>query len=257
MCAKPQRRSGRDQPTHPPDRPNQLGDRVLGGDRVIQQGRVQRPPLAALEDPGLSDHRPHRRKDPLRLVRGPQPAAPQGQHRGVEPLISQRQPTGHLPGNVLPELAGRLAVRQSLQRLQHHDRGHLIGRDRRPATTRRKQVSEQRIREQVLAMVGQEGIHRALRDQVAAQGRRIQQLDTRGVMCPLHASSLPHRSSAAWDLHQQLAQQPPRTPPGRPRAVAPGQIRQRGPACPVPIENHGNSTAAIGILLAAAALLTR
>jgi hypothetical protein len=112
MSAKLQRRSGRVKPTHPPDRPNQLGDHVLGGDRVIQQGRVQRTPLAALEDPGLGDHRPHRLEDPLGTVRGPQPAAPQGQHRRMEALVGQGQPTGDLPGDVLAKLRGRLPVRQ-------------------------------------------------------------------------------------------------------------------------------------------------
>ena len=33
-------------------------------------------------------------------------------------------------------------------------------------------------------MVSLKGIHRAFGDQVAAQGRRIQQLDTSGVSCP-------------------------------------------------------------------------
>jgi hypothetical protein len=48
-------------------------------------------------------------------------------------------------------------------------------------------------------MVGQEGIHRALINQVAAQSRRIQQLDTTGISCPLHAGSLPHHSPTSWD----------------------------------------------------------
>jgi hypothetical protein len=36
------------------------------------------------------------------------------------------------------------------------------------------QVSKQLGREQLLAVVGQEGIHRPVRDQVAAPGRRVQ-----------------------------------------------------------------------------------
>jgi hypothetical protein len=145
-----QRRGGRDKPTHPPDGRHQLGDRVLGGDRVIQQGRVQPTPLAPSQHTRLGDHRPDRGNDPLGTVGGPQPAAPQGQHRRMEALVGQGQPTGDLPGDVLAQLLCRLAVRQPLQGLQHHDRGHLIGRDRGPATTRGKQVSEQLIRKQPL-----------------------------------------------------------------------------------------------------------
>jgi hypothetical protein len=51
VAVQAQRRGGRVKPTHPPNRRHQLGDRVLGGDRVIQQRGVQRPPLAALDDP--------------------------------------------------------------------------------------------------------------------------------------------------------------------------------------------------------------
>jgi hypothetical protein len=117
----------------------------------------------------------------------------------MEALVGQGQPTGDLPSEVPPKLDGRLPVRQPRQRLHHHDRGHLVGRNQRPTTTRGEQVSEQLVREQVPAMVGQEGIPRALIDQVAAQSRRIQQLDTTGISCPLHAGSLPHHSPTSWD----------------------------------------------------------
>ena len=48
MGAKDKHGGGRDQPTHPADGPNQLCHRVLGGDRVVQQRGVQRPPVPAL-----------------------------------------------------------------------------------------------------------------------------------------------------------------------------------------------------------------
>jgi hypothetical protein len=129
MGAKDKHGGGRVKPTHPTDGPNQLGHRVLGGDRVVQQRGVQRPPLPPSQDPSLSDHHPDRLEDPLGPVGGSKPAAPQGQHRGMKALIGQAQPAGDLPGDVLAQLRGRLPIRQSLQRLQHHDRGHLISRD--------------------------------------------------------------------------------------------------------------------------------
>jgi hypothetical protein len=160
-------------------------------------------------------NRPHRLEDPLRPVRGPKPAAPQGQHRGMKALVGQGQPAGNLPSDVLPKLRARLPIRQPLQRLQHHDRGHLIGRDRRPTTTRREQVSEQLVREQLLAVIGQEGKYRARIDQVAAHGGRVQQLDARGVICPLHEGSLPQHPPASWGLRDLFAQQPPRAAAAR------------------------------------------
>jgi hypothetical protein len=94
--AKDKHGGGRVKPTHPTDGPNQLGHRVLGGDRVVQQRGVQRPPLPPSQDPSLSDHHPDRLEDPLGPVGGPKPAAPQGQHRGVKALIGQAQPAGDL-----------------------------------------------------------------------------------------------------------------------------------------------------------------
>jgi hypothetical protein len=87
-----------------------------------------------------------------RAAGGPKPAPPQGQHPGMEALVGQGQPTGDLPSEVPPKLDGRLPVRQPRQRLHHHDRGHLVGRNQRPTTTRGEQVSEQLLREQVPAM---------------------------------------------------------------------------------------------------------
>jgi hypothetical protein len=45
---------------------------------------------------------------------------------------------------------------------------------------------------------------RTIGHQVAAQGRCIQQLNPRGVTCPLHAGSLPHHPPTRWDLASYL-----------------------------------------------------
>jgi hypothetical protein len=122
----------------------------------------------------------------------------------MEAPIGQGQPTGHFPGDVAGQLPCRLAVRQPLQGLQHHHRGHLIGRDRRPATTRTEQVGEQLVRKQLPPVVGQKAVDRTIGHQVAAQGRSVQQLNPRGVTCPLHAGSLPHHPPRRWDLPSYL-----------------------------------------------------
>ena len=78
--------------TNPADHRHQLGHRVLGGHRIIEQCRVQRPTGFALQHSGLRDHLADRVEDPLRPVRVPELVAPQRQHRGMEPLVTQRQP---------------------------------------------------------------------------------------------------------------------------------------------------------------------
>ena len=44
-------------PAYPPDRPDQLGHRVLGGHRVIKHRGVQRAARFTRQHPGLGHHR--------------------------------------------------------------------------------------------------------------------------------------------------------------------------------------------------------
>jgi len=92
----------------------------------------------------------------------------------VKPLIIQPQPAGDLPGDIAPQRADRLPVRQALQGLQHHHRGDYLGRDRRVATALDHQVGKQRRWKQLMAVVGEEGVHRPVRDQMTTPGRRVQ-----------------------------------------------------------------------------------
>jgi hypothetical protein len=183
-------RRGRNQPAHPADGRDQLRHRVLGRDRVVQQRGVQRPTLPTRQHPGRGDHLADRIEDPLGPLRGPQPVAPQHQDRRMEAWRRQRQAARHLPGDVAGQLPARLPVRQPLQGLQHHHRGHHVGRHRRAAPAGGEQVSKQLVGKQPGAVVGQEGVHRAVRDQMPAQRRSIQQLYTGGVARPLHVASL-------------------------------------------------------------------
>jgi hypothetical protein len=93
---------------------------------------------------------------------------------------------GHQPGlgfggdvglvAVAPQRTDRLPVRQPLQGLHTITRSdHPSGHRRMPATLA-GDISKQLRREQVLAVVGKKGIHRPLREQVAAPGRRVQLL---------------------------------------------------------------------------------
>jgi hypothetical protein len=118
-----------DQPAHPADRRHQLGDRVLGGDRILQDGGVQHPPTPTGKHPGGLHDLADSIQDPPRPRRAADAVAPVHQHRGMEALVVQPQPTGDLPGDVAAQRGDRLPVRQTLQRLQHHDTGDHLGRD--------------------------------------------------------------------------------------------------------------------------------
>jgi len=163
-----------DQPPHPADRRDQLGDGVLGGDRVGQDGGIQHPPTPTGEHPGLLHHLADRLEDPPRPIRGPRTSPPVHQHRGVESLVVQPQPAGDLPGNITPQRTDRLAVRQALQGLQHHHRGDHLGGHRRMPATLADNISEQLGRKQLVTMASEEGVHRPVRDQVATPARRVQ-----------------------------------------------------------------------------------
>ena len=85
--AKLDRTGCRDQPTDPTDRRDQLGDRVLGGDRILQHRGVQHPPTPPPKHPGRV-HRPV--GDPGGGTRWPRPC----RHRmhsvlGLYPALSQ------------------------------------------------------------------------------------------------------------------------------------------------------------------------
>ncbi len=174
---------------NPTDRPDQLGDRVLGRDGIVEHRRVQRPARPALEHPGLGDHLPHRIEDPLRTLRAPQPRPPIRQHRRMKPLVRHRQARGGLPRQIPPQRLRRLSIRKTLQGLEHHHRCHHIGRHRRSAPPRRKQILKQRVREQLMATISQEREQRTLRHQMPTQTRRVQELGVR-IARTLHTPSL-------------------------------------------------------------------
>ena len=85
---------------HPADRADQLGDGVLGGHRIIEHRGIQRAAGLARQHPRPSDHSLDRVKDPVRSIRGRQPAPPIGQRRGVKRCRDDRHPAGCLPPQI-------------------------------------------------------------------------------------------------------------------------------------------------------------
>ena len=159
-----------------PDGRAQQRDRVHGRHCVIQRGGVQHPPHP--HQPSLAGRSHRDRKDPLRPGRGGQPRPHVHQHGMTEAGVVERQPTtGVLPARVEAERLDRLAVRQTLQPLQHHHRGHDPRGHAAPADLG-EQVSEQLIGKQPVAL--------------AVQHRQIDCCPTR----PSHTAAVPaHRSA--------------------------------------------------------------
>jgi hypothetical protein len=175
VLAYPHRGELGDEAAHPSDLGDQHGDGVLALDGVVEDRGVQRPAGLGGDHPRGGDHRPHGVEDALGAIGGSQLVAPQDQHRGMEGLVGQGQPRCCLPGDVGLQPPHRLAVRESLQGLQDHDGRDDVGGNRRAATVGREQVGEELVGEQRRPVLGQEGVDRALPEQVPAQRRRIQQ----------------------------------------------------------------------------------
>ncbi len=167
------------------DRRDELGDRVLGGHGVVEEGRVERAARPAFQDTGGRHHVAHGVENAFGPLRGAQARPPIGEHAVVEALVVEGQPAGHLPADAVPQSRGRLTVREPLESLEHHDRSHHVGRDRGPATPRREEVGEHLVGEQLLAVVGQERLDRSFWHQLAAQSRSVEKL-TVGIALPLH-----------------------------------------------------------------------
>jgi hypothetical protein len=186
----------RHQPSDPPDHRDQLGDGVLGGDRVGQDRGVHRPLAAPTQDPGLGDNRAHRVVDPMRTLRTGQALAPVHQRARVEPAVVQRHPGRDLPPQVTPGRLSRLPVRQVMQSLQHQNRGHHRRRDRGPPLARGKQILELPIGKHLLAVLGQEREHAPRRNQMTDQSRRVQKL-------PIHPLHTLHETILPAQTHNR------------------------------------------------------
>jgi hypothetical protein len=200
------RRRARHLPAHPADRRDQLRDRVLGRDRVLQDRGVHRPPPASGQDPGLGDHPPDRLVDPLRPGRAGQPPPPVDQRGRVEPACVQRHPGGDLPAQVTAGRLSGLGIRQVMQRLQAQDRRGHRRRQRRPPSACGEQVGEVRIGKQLPPVLGQEREHALCRHQVPDQRRRVQQPSVCS-LSPLHARIL--STDTQQPRHHRVVQWPP------------------------------------------------
>lgn len=151
------------------------GDRVLGANRVVEQGGVKCAASLASQHPGGRDHLAHHLEDALGPRRAPQPGPSVGEDRGVEALIIQGQAASDLPTDAITKCTARVSVGESFEGLQHHDRRDHVGEHRRPTALGGEQALEELVREQLEAMVGQEGLHAPFPHQLTTERCRVQQ----------------------------------------------------------------------------------
>jgi hypothetical protein len=151
-------------PDHPADRGDQLGDGVLGGHRVIEHHRIQRPPLLTRQHPRGRHHLPDPGKQPVRILRTRQPPPEIGQQRRIERAIQQPQPARGLPPQITPQHLNRLEVRHAMQGLQHHRHRQHLRRQARPPIRRGIHIREHPRREQRLPVLSKERKHAPRRD---------------------------------------------------------------------------------------------
>ena len=151
-------------PQQPPDRASDHRDRVLGGDRVLQRGRVQHPPHP--NQPHLAGQLAGHPEDPIRIGRATQPSPQIHQHRvrkagRLLPSHGIGHPSRIPPAHIKGEPVGRLPIRQALQPLQDHHHGQ-DRRRHRPPPGGPEQVREQLGWEQPGPLPGQEPVDRPL-----------------------------------------------------------------------------------------------
>ena len=157
-------------------------------------------------------------EDPLRPVAGPQLVAPQRQHRRMEPLVVSASPAA-----TFQRRSVRNACTASRSDRPSSDCSTITvaitsaGTDGRPRPDA-EQIGEQLVREQPLAVLGQERVHRPGRHQMPDQRRRVQQLPVR-IRRALHTTILFHP---------------------RPKTRAPNRIAQQSPSGETPTTRHGD-----------------
>ena len=139
--------------------------------------------------PGRVDDRAHRLEDPFGALGLAQSRAPIREHRVVKARLVEGQPAGHLPADPVGQRPSGLAIRESLEGLEDHDRGHRVGRDRGPTALGGEEVLEHRVGEEVVAMIGEERLDAPLGHESATERRRVEQF-TIGFAESLHRSIL-------------------------------------------------------------------
>ena len=144
----------------PTDRGDQLADGVLGGDRVLQDGGVQHPPVLPESTPVCSTT--WRTACKIRCGRG-EVRMRLRQYTstvGWKPSSSRRNPQATF--QTISRRSALMASRSlgALRGLEHHHRGDHLGGHRRVASALPDDIGEQLRREQLVAVVGRKNVQR-------------------------------------------------------------------------------------------------
>ena len=178
-------RNSRDRGYDPADGRDDLGDGVLGGDRVVEDRRVERPAVLLGQHAGGLYYSPHGLEDPVGRLGVAKAASPIGEVREIEARVVEGEPTGDLPVDAGPQRSDGVPVGETFEGLEHHHRTDDIDRDRGTSSAGGEQVREVLVFEQLVAVIGEEGADGALLDEAPAERGCVEHLAV-WVRFPLH-----------------------------------------------------------------------
>ena len=143
--------------------------------------------------PGVFEHAPL-------PTTGPQPVALTHQSRRMERLIAQVHTGRRLPAQIHLQAVARLPIRQALEGLQHHHRGHHPGRDGRPTPHRvGVQVGEIAVGKDAMALIGQQPVNRPLRQPLTQHLAGILETGLSHRLTKSHTASIRHPHTQVVD----------------------------------------------------------
>ncbi len=192
-------------------RAGQHRDSVLSGHSVIHRRGVKHPPQR--QRPRLAGRVERHIEDPPRVLRSRQTRPHAHQHRMTKtPGIEPQAPARVLPAHIELERRDRLTIRQPEPALEHHHRRH-HPRRHTATPTRRKQISEQRIREQPIPLTEQQRENRPLRHPVTHKTSTGEQISLTLRNPDRHDDNLPAASNhTPVILPQTSTPHPQKTP---------------------------------------------
>ena len=115
-------------------------------------------------------------EDPLRPLRLAKARAPVGEHGEVEARVVDREPTGDFPVDAGPQLSDRVAVRRPSKAWSTiTEQTSTAGTEGRPLPGG-EQVGKVFVSEQLVSVIGQKRVDRALLDKVPAEGGGVEEL---------------------------------------------------------------------------------
>src|SRR5262249_53113444 len=128
------------------------------------------------------------------------------QRRGMERLIAKFHPRRRLPAQIHSQAVTGLPVRQPLEGLQNHHRGHHPSRDGGPSSIGVcVQIGEIVVAEDPMALVGQQPVDRPLSEAIAQHLPRVLETLLSHHLTKSHRQELAIRAPRWWIPNNKTA----------------------------------------------------